>query len=87
MVSLHKAFAMERSTIENDIANFSHQVRDIKVLQMVRSILEQELWDEDEFNLPDELKAELDKRLDSYEKGEARLYTIEQAMEMARIKK
>ena len=54
---------------------------------MVRTILEQELWNEDEFNLPEELKAELDRRLDSYEKGEAHMYTIEQAMEMTRINK
>lgn len=78
---------MERSVIEKDIASFAHQVRDVKVLQMVRSILEQELWEEEEYPLSEQLKAELDNRLDKYEKGESKLYTIEQALDMVRSKK
>jgi hypothetical protein len=78
---------MERSVIEKDITSFAHQIRDVKVLQMVRSILEQELWEEEEYPLSEHLKVELDIRLDKYEKGEAKLYTIEQALEMVRSKR
>ncbi|WMJ75522.1 addiction module protein [Cytophagaceae bacterium ABcell3] len=73
-----------KQKIREELHKIIEQVEDEKILQAVHTILEKEVKETVGFDLTEEQKTELDKRIERHKKGESKSYTWEEAKQKIR---
>ncbi len=74
-----------KAVLRNEIHLMTDKVKNAKVLQMVRNLLDFELKEELlSVDIPQELKEELDNRRKDLKAGKAKAYSIEESFQRAR---